>query len=323
VLVIDARQRIVSCSPEAAALLHARPARLTRSPLTALPAALAKIIRAFAKNGRARADQEFKINTPGGRISLRANLLPLKMEAQTQVVVVLSQPPSKPAHEQNLRQLNRLANLGTVSASLAHEIKNSLVAIRTFVDLLLERNRDEELSEVVSREMQRINSIAGQMLRYAAPKPTAFAPVRIHELLDQSLRLLQHEAHAKMILLQRNYRATPDTVHGDDVLLQQAFMNLLLNALEATGPNGVLRVSTELLGGNRMQIQIQDSGPGIAEEHLSRLFEPFFTTKKHGTGLGLAISKRIAHEHRGAIEARSEFTKGSTFTISLPVSESP
>jgi two-component system NtrC family sensor kinase len=110
-------------------------------------------------------------------------------------------------------------------------------------------------------------------------------------------------------------------VHGDDVLLQQAFMNLLLNALEATGQNGVLRVSTELLGGNRMQIQIQDTGPGIAQEHLPRLFEPFFTTKKHGTGLGLAITRRIAHEHRGAIEARSEFAKGSTFTISLPVSE--
>ena len=100
-------------------------------------------------------------------------------------------------------------------------------------------------------------------------------------------------------------------------------MNLLLNAVEAMGTNGVLTVSTEITGGKQLQIQIRDTGVGIARENLARLFEPFFTTKKDGTGLGLAISKHIALEHHGAIEVRSETAKGSTFTLSLPASDAP
>ncbi len=148
------------------------------------------------------------------------------------------------------------------------------------------------------------------MLRFAAPKTPAFAPVRVHDLLDHSLRLLQHQFSAKMILLRKDYKAQPDTVRGDDAQLQQVFMNLLLNALEAMGTNGVLTVGTEIAPGEHgarvFKIQIQDTGVGIPPENLKRLFEPFFTTKKNGTGLGLAIAKRIALEHQGAIEVLSE-----------------
>jgi signal transduction histidine kinase len=157
------------------------------------------------------------------------------------------------------------------------------------------------------------------MLRIAAPKPATFATVHIHDLLDHSLRVLQHQIGAKMIALQRNYQAAPDTVRGDDAQLQQVFMNLLLNAIEAMGANGVLTVSTEITGGKELQIQIRDTGAGVARENLARLFEPFFTTKKNGTGLGLAISKRIALEHQGEIHLQSAVNQGSTFTLSLPV----
>jgi two-component system sensor histidine kinase HydH len=233
---------------------------------------------------------------------------------------VLNDLTSAPAFEQNLRRLDRLASLATLSASMAHEIKNGMVAVKTFVDLLAQKNQEAELTEVAGRELQRINAIVTQMLRFAAPKAAAFATVRVHDLLDHSLRLLQHQIGAKMISLQKNYQAAPDTVRGDDAQLQQVLMNLLLNAIEAMGTNGVLTVSTEITGGNQLQIQIRDTGAGIARENLARLFETCFTTKKNGTGLGLAISKRIVLEHQGTIEARSEAGKGSTFTLSLPVS---
>jgi signal transduction histidine kinase len=101
-------------------------------------------------------------------------------------------------------------------------------------------------------------------------------------------------------------------------------MNLLLNALEAMGSNGVLTVATEITedktGARLMRIHVQDTGVGIARENLGRLFEPFFTTKKNGTGLGLAISQRIAHEHHGALQVQSSLNEGSTFSLSLPVS---
>jgi signal transduction histidine kinase len=324
VLVVGARERIVACTAEAATHLRAKPARLRNSSINSLPAPLPELIRAAAKSGRAITNREIEINTlRGGATTLRASILPVKSRAPSQVVVVLNNLTSAPVFEQNLRRLDRLASLGTLSASMAHEIKNGMVAIKTFVDLLAQKNQEAELTEVVGRELQRINTIVTQMLRFAAPKAATFTTVHMHDLLDHSLRLLQHQIGVKMISLQRNYQAAPDTVRGDDAQLQQVFMNLLLNAVEAMGTNGVLTVSTEITGGKQLQIQIRDTGVGIARENLARLFEPFFTTKKDGTGLGLAISKHIALEHHGAIEVRSETAKGSTFTLSLPASDAP
>jgi signal transduction histidine kinase len=133
---------------------------------------------------------------------------------------------------------------------------------------------------------------------------------------------MQHQISGKLISLQRHYQAEPDTVRGDDAQLQQAFMNLLINALEAMGTNGVLTVKTEMMkderGGQQLWINIQDTGMGIAPENLERLFEPFFTTKRNGTGLGLAISHRIVLEHHGLLRVQSDPGKGSTFSLSLP-----
>jgi signal transduction histidine kinase len=228
--------------------------------------------------------------------------------------------------QDNLRRLDRLdrlANLGLVAASAAHEIKNGLVAINTFVELLAQKNEEPEMAEMVRREFLRINGLVTQMLRFAAPKPAAFAKLSVHELLDHSLRLLEHQMSGQMIALKRNFAARPDTIHGDESQLQQAFMNLLLNAVEAIGGAGELTVSTQTApdkhGLRRLNIFIHDSGPGVTAKNLPHLFEPFFTTKKEGTGLGLPICRRAVEEHRGTIEVQSEAGHGTTFRISLPV----
>jgi signal transduction histidine kinase len=222
----------------------------------------------------------------------------------------------------NLQRLDRLANLGTLSAGIAHEIKNGLVPIRTFVQLMLEKSDDRDLAVTVERELKRIDSMVSQMLRFAAPKPAVFAPVRLQDVLDVSLRLLQHQIDEKMISVTRDYQAAPGLVDGDEAQLQQVLMNLLLNALEAMTVNGVLTVSTkpgpDEPAGSWLEIRVEDTGVGIRKENLERIFEPFFTTKKNGTGLGLAISQRVIWEHHGRIEAQSEAGKGATFIISLP-----
>ncbi len=224
--------------------------------------------------------------------------------------------------EGNLQRLDRLANLGTLSAGIAHEIKNGLVPIKTFVELMRQKGDDRELAATVEREVKRIDSLVSQMLRFAAPKPATFVAVQIHDVLEISLRLLQHQIEAKMISVNRDFKAKPGIVLGDDAQLQQVVMNLLLNALEAMGVNGALAISTDISrkedGAAFVSIQVQDNGIGILEENLGRLFEPFFTTKKNGTGLGLAISQRVAHEHHGKIEVRSKKGQGSTFTVLLP-----
>ena len=227
-----------------------------------------------------------------------------------------------PISEQSMRRLDRLASLGLLSAGMAHEIKNSLVAVNTFVERLLQKGEDREFSETVRRELRRIDTLVSQMLRFAAPGRNEFATVHVHDLLDHSLRLVEHQIKGKFISLNRHYAAAPDTVSGDEYQLQQAFMNLLFNAIEAVGMNGTLTVSTEIAGEKpgepRLRIHIQDTGMGISPENLPHLFEPFFTTKKNGTGLGLAICQRIVHEHGGDIIAQSEVKKGATFSISLP-----
>jgi two-component system NtrC family sensor kinase len=226
--------------------------------------------------------------------------------------------PGAPAYlQQNLQRLDRLANLGLFSASIAHEIKNGLVAVNTFCEVLLEKNENPEMAGMVRRELKRIDGLVTQMLRLAAAKPTPVAAVNIHTLLDLTLRLLEHQMNGRLINLRREYHAQSEMIQGDESRLQQAFMNLLLNAVEAMGEGGELTVATESQGG-RLTVVIRDTGAGIAPENLEHIFETFFTTKKYGTGLGLAITQRVLDEHQGAIEVESEVGRGSTFTIRLP-----
>ena len=157
-------------------------------------------------------------------------------------------PPwdSSPASAKKMQRLDQLANLGLLSAGMAHEIKNGMVAIKTFVDLLLEKNQDAELGEVVRTELQRINAIVTQMLRFAAPGHTTFHPVPVQEVLDRSLRLLRPQMSGKLIALKKDYQAPSDVVQGDDAQLQQVFMNLLLNTIEAMVADCELTIRTAL-----------------------------------------------------------------------------
>ena len=138
------------------------------------------------------------------------------------------------------------ANFGMLSAGIAHEIKNALVPIKTFVELMLEKSDDRELAITVEREVKRLDSMVSQMLRFASPRPTTFTSVQVHDVLDISLKLLQHQITGKMISVTRDFRAVPGIVHGDEAQLQQVIMNLLLNALEAMGTSGP-HDSTEII----------------------------------------------------------------------------
>lgn len=245
----------------------------------------------------------------------------------TNAIAVLQNTESLSQLEKNLRRLDRLASIGTLSASMAHEVKNALVAVQTFVDLLISQNQNAQLADIVSREMKRINSIVSQMLRFGGPARPKLGTIHIHQVLEESLNLVQHHLEGRKIQLEQNLDAVPDTVRGDAYQLEQAFINLLFNALDAMGVNGLLQVTTQALDPERssagaasmLQVTIRDNGVGIPPEHQTRLFEPFFTTKPNGTGLGLLITKRIIEEHHGAISVSSEPNNGTQFTIKLPL----
>jgi two-component system, NtrC family, nitrogen regulation sensor histidine kinase GlnL len=331
IVIVSAAKKITAFNPGAERVIGRKASQTLGRSLAVLPEPLRQLVRATLASGEPTPEVEINLPSRGpDKTAARVVVIPLKTgRKRSGVAVVLNDITPVKRLEQNLRGLDRLASIGMLSASTAHEIKNALVAVKTFVDLLLEKNRDDELARTVGREMRRIDAIVSQMLRFGGPARPAHSAVRVHDVLDHALRMVQHQIDGKLISLNRRFNASPDTVKGDDYQLEQAFVNLLLNALEAMGPNGTLAVVTESVptdpqaeprAAHRIRVSVQDTGVGIAPENMARLFEPFFTTKQNGTGLGLSICQRIIQEHHGVISVQSEPNKGTAFTVFLPSS---
>ncbi len=209
--------------------------------------------------------------------------------------------------EQQIRRSDRLASLGTLSAGMAHEIKNPLVSIKTFAQLLPERYQDsdfrETFSNLIGHEIDRIDSLVNQLLRFARPAKPLLKPMHVHDVLEKSLMLVGHRLYQKEIKLARSWNAEVDTIRADADQLEQVFLNFFLNAMDAMKHGGELIVATEIrsaeewiasvsANGNGdvreiLCITVKDNGEGIKSEDIAHVFDPFFTTKDYGTGLGL------------------------------------
>ena len=335
VILVNSGNKVGVLTGQARHLLGLAPDPAVLPAFEALPAPVQAIVRETLAAGKAPADRQIELEAGiRGKIMLHLSAVPLEPNRKNSgVMVVLNDLTTARQLDERLGQLDRLANLGTLAATMAHEIKNALVAGKTFIDLLLEKYKDAELVEVVRREINRIDAIVSRMLKFSGPGRAEFGEVHLHEVLEHSLRLVEPQLANKSAVLNRSFQAAPDLLQGDDYQLQQAFVNLFLNAVEALGPNGTLSITTDTYapsansgkrGGpaNRPQLRvaIKDTGTGIAPENMARLFEPFFTTKPQGTGLGLPITRRIIQEHRGAISVESQPGQGTTFQILLPTS---
>lgn len=325
IVLVQGNSQQATVTPEVRAILGLPRDQPGIVPLESLPPVLVEIARAAAVSGAPSATQSVSIPSPHGGTRAFISAVPLQPASGTTGVVLTihALDSTNPFHRQ-IRQLDRLANAGTLAAGMAHEIKNALVAGRTFLDLLLEKNSDSDLVDVVRRETARIDAIVSRMLRFSGSTSSSFRPLRVHELLQHALRLVQPQLTARAILLEQGLRAESDLTRGDEYELQQAFVNLLLNAIEAMSHHGKLTVATENLAEpagslQRIRVTFRDTGTGILPEHMSHLFEPFFTTKDFGTGLGLATTRRIVQEHEGCISVESRPGKGTAFAIVLPL----
>ena len=333
VIFVDEHQQCFALSGETLELLGLDASQTGDFPLSKLAAPLQQLVQEASNSGKAINGRPLELHLQSGTTKkVFANVSPTPVARQKGLWVVLKDSSSAKQFEPNIWQLDRLATIGTLSASMAHEIKNALVAGRTFVELLIEKHHDSELTEVVRRELGRIDTIVSRILNFAGSTNTSgFNTVGIHELLEHSLKLVQPHLESKGIALERSFLAKPDVVNGDSNELQQAFVNLLLNALEAMGSQGLLTVSTEITNSESsenlkrvgssapmIQVSIKDTGTGISAEAMTHLFEPFFTTKPAGTGLGLPITQRLIQEHRGTISVQSAPGQGATFMVLLP-----
>jgi two-component system NtrC family sensor kinase len=280
--------------------------------------------------GKAQAELDALVATLEHRVEERTQEL---REAQAQLI-----------------QTEKLASLGKLSASIAHEINNPLSGILTYAKLLSRKFRAgppdvegvqaalQQLS-LVERETQRCCSIVRNLLDFARQREPSFQPVDLRTAVEEALSLVGHRLSIQNVEVVREFGPVP-TVQADFGQLRQAFVNILMNACEAMPGGGALRVVTReatLPGeaaGRRVsltgktgppvrfaEVAISDNGQGIAPEHLSKIFDPFFTTKEKGTGLGLSVVYGIMEKHSGKIVVDSRVGQGTTVTLRFPATE--
>ncbi len=228
------------------------------------------------------------------------------------------------ALEEKLRQADRLAALGTLSAGLAHEIKNPLSAIKTFVQLLPKKFENpsfmEKFNITVPREIDRINQLVEDLLELTRKRVRPFVNLNVNQPILQVIDLHGEEMKKRNIAFEDHLDKTIPSLHGDPERLYRAFSNLVINAIQAMPNGGSLFISSELdQAGSVLKLTFRDTGIGMDEETSRNLFNPFYTTKDKGAGLGMALTRKIIEDHRGTIEVASEKGKGTTFVLTLPV----
>jgi len=223
--------------------------------------------------------------------------------------------------EEQLRRADRLAAVGQLAASIAHEVRNPLAAISGSIQLLqegLKGQGHERLLSIILREADRLKLITGQFLSQVRVSRDTEKTCDLVTTLEETLFLLKRsEGYHPNIRFVVDKRVEVLPVVGDRDRLTQVFWNVGLNALQAMATGGTLSVSVWEDKG-RALVEFHDSGDGIPEENLAKIFEPFYTTKAGGTGLGLSIARGLIEDLGGTIEARSQPGQGSSFRISLP-----
>lgn len=233
--------------------------------------------------------------------------------------------------QNKLRQADKVRALSTLAAGMAHEIKNPLSSMKVFSQLLPLKFSDAEFREkflqVVPQEIGRIDRIVESMLGFARSTAPKFERINLEKMIEENLRYFEEQAKESKIEIVKKFAFKGDLeIEADENQLSQVFANLFLNAIQAMPEGGTLTIKTR--EGKKIEdilqtvvIEVSDTGHGISQEHLQKLFDPFFTTKYAGTGLGLTITHSIVDGHRGFIDASSEVGKGTTFVVTLPVSQ--
>jgi signal transduction histidine kinase/putative methionine-R-sulfoxide reductase with GAF domain len=229
--------------------------------------------------------------------------------------------------EIQLIRSDKLAALGQLAAGIAHEIRNPLTSINILIHSLTENlpsgSSQREDLKVIEEEINRINEIVDQFLRFAKPAPPLLERTDVRPIFEETLQLLRPQIERQKISVQKDFQPLPPNtlITIDKEQIKQVILNLLLNAIQAMPGGGQLKIKGQILSDDHwIQFLIQDSGVGIPSEDLEKLFDPFFSTREGGIGLGLSIAHRIIDQHNGKIEVESKPGKGTLFTLSLPLS---
>ncbi len=241
-----------------------------------------------------------------------------KLQAQADKIIEM---------EGELRKAERLSAIGELSAVLAHEIRNPLGSIKGTAEILKDDfhpgDRKYEFLEILVKESERLNRVVEDFLRMARPQRAVMGDCDVMEELNNVIALVSAEARKRNVRLELTPALLPN-MDGDPEKVRQAFLNIILNGLQATEPGGSVTItaSHEEAKDNRpgwIDLSFSDTGHGIDADTLERIFEPFYTSKEGGTGLGLAITRKIVESHGGHIDVKSRPGEGTDFRVRLPV----
>src|ERR1051325_5077738 len=291
IIAVDAERRVVAIDPDVEVLLGVGARELIGQPLRQLPDSLAGRLAEVLDGDEPLHEEALTFSRPDGTTRVMALSARALVTGNGRLAVAtLLDVTALRELEANTHRLERLASIGTLSASMAHEIKNALVAVRTLTDILIRKNQDMELAGLAGREVTPIDSIVSQMLRFGGLGRPTFSPLRVNEVVSHACRLIQHQIEGKRIGLRQDLHAAPDRVNGDTYQLHQALLNLFFNAIDAMPEGGELTVATEFISllptpnGEKLGRQacvgltVRDTGTRIAPENVAGMLQTFFST---------------------------------------------
>ncbi|MEZ4388349.1 MAG: ATP-binding protein [Candidatus Krumholzibacteriia bacterium] len=329
-LTVDVEGRVMRVNPAARTILGLGDRTIAQSALAdALGEAgreLSELVHAALADGERRKRHEVQVQRGQTNVPLGVNVDFLSAEDGTLAgaVIVFSDLTEVRRLREHLRRSDRLAGVGELAASIAHELRNPLASIRGSVELLASEldvhDHQVQLMQLILRESNRLNVIITDFLVFArlrAPQPRCIGLDRF--LADVQLQLRQHvtASDAQVEVSCRSDEPGLEMTADPEQLLQ-AVLNLAINACEAMQGRGRLEVATRRVDDD-CELRVRDTGPGVAPESLEDIFTPFVTTKQHGTGLGLPMVARIVHAHGGTVEARNHPDGGAEFVLRLPL----
>jgi signal transduction histidine kinase len=323
-VAVDENHQITVFNQRAQAITGLSFEHVVNHSVTMLPGAMVTAIEAILQTGSGFRDKDMTIPVGTGQVPIRVSGSVFHSHTGKTIgaLLVFSDMTLLRKMEDQIRRTDRLSSIGTLSAGMAHEIKNPLVTIKTFTELLPNQYSDDEFRntffDLVGQEVQRIDAIVNRLLNFARPANVSLKPVLFHDVVKNSLRLMEQQLTKYGIKLEESLVASHHLVMADADQLNQAFVNLFLNAIQAMESGGVLSVTTTQLR-SKIRLDIRDTGCGLSEEQRKHIFDPFFTTKEEGVGLGLSISYGIIQEHEGVVDVESEKGQGAVFHVEFPL----
>jgi signal transduction histidine kinase len=226
--------------------------------------------------------------------------------------------------KEQLSHAEHLSNLGEMVAGISHEIRNPLGIIRSSAELLKKKvaeiDPSNAIPDIIIEEASRLNSIITDFLNYARPKNPSFMPCRVEEVLEKNIASLSSQIREQGYTIIKHYSKNLPEIMADSAMLYQAFLNILINALQSMPSGGKIHVAINS-NDSAVSIAFQDEGDGIPQDLMGKIWDPFFTTKEKGTGLGLRIVKNIIESHAGTIKIENRPDGGAQVTVVLPVGQ--